>query len=146
MVLGKEVRLRNAYVIKAERVEKDAEGNVTTVYCTYDPETLGKNPADGRKVKGVIQWVSATDNLAAEFRIYDRLFTVANPSAAEDINDILNPNSLVVKHGVVEKSLANAQAEKAYQFEREGYYCADSKDSRPEQLVFNLTVSLKEGV
>ncbi|MCU9999064.1 glutamine--tRNA ligase [[Pasteurella] aerogenes] len=145
LVLGKEVRLRNAYVIKAERVEKDAEGNVTTVYCTYDPETLGKNPADGRKVKGVIQWVSATDNLAAEFRIYDRLFTVANPSAAEDINDILNPNSLVVKHGVVEKSLANAQAEKAYQFEREGYYCADSKDSRPEQLVFNLTVSLKEG-
>ncbi|MDY4279521.1 MAG: glutamine--tRNA ligase [[Pasteurella] mairii] len=145
LVLGKEVRLRNAYVIKAERVEKDAEGNITTVYCTYDPDTLGKNPADGRKVKGVIQWVSATDNLAAEFRIYDRLFTVANPSAAEDLNDVLNPNSLVVKQGFVEKSLANAPAEKAYQFEREGYYCADSKDSRPEQLVFNLTVSLKEG-
>ena len=145
LVLGKEVRLRNAYVIKAERVEKDANGNITTVYCTYDPDTLGKNPADGRKVKGVIQWISATDNLAAEFRIYDRLFTVANPSAAEDLNDVLNPNSLVVKQGFVEKSLANAPAEKAYQFEREGYYCADSKDSRPEQLVFNLTVSLKEG-
>lgn len=145
LVLGKEVRLRHAYVIKAERVEKDDEGNITTVYCTYDPDTLGKNPADGRKVKGVIQWVSATDNLAAEFRIYDRLFTVANPSAAEDLNEVLNPNSLVVKQGFVEKSLANAPVEKAYQFEREGYYCADSKDCCPERLVFNLTVSLKEG-
>ena len=145
LVLGKEVRLRNAYVIKAERVEKDAEGNITTVYCTYDPETLGKNPADGRKVKGVIQWVSATDNLPAEFRLYDKLFTVANPGAAEDINEVLNPNSLVIKHGVVEQSLANAKAEQAYQFEREGYYCADSKDSSADYLVFNLTVSLKEG-
>ncbi|MGC7589874.1 glutamine--tRNA ligase [Bisgaard Taxon 46] len=145
LVLGKEVRLRNAYVIKAERVEKDADGNITTVYCTYDPETLGKNPADGRKVKGVIQWVSAEDYLAAEFRQYGRLFTVPNPGAAEDIHEVLNPESLMVKHGVVEKSLANAQPEKAYQFEREGYYCADSKDSSPEHLVFNLTVSLKEG-
>lgn len=145
LVLGKEVRLRNAYVIKAERVEKDADGNITTVYCTYDPETLGKNPADGRKVKGVIQWVSAEDYLPAEFRQYGRLFTVPNPGAAEDIHEVLNPESLVVKHGVVEKSLTNAQPEKAYQFEREGYYCADSKDSSPEHLVFNLTVSLKEG-
>ncbi|MFZ7216602.1 glutamine--tRNA ligase [Avibacterium avium] len=145
LVLGKEVRLRNAYVIKAERVEKDAEGNITTVYCTYDPETLGKNPADGRKVKGVIHWVSATDNMPAEFRLYDKLFTVPNPSAAEELYEVLNPNSLVVKHGFVEKSLANAQEEKAYQFEREGYFCADSKDSHPEHLIFNLTVSLKEG-
>ncbi|UAX42755.1 glutamine--tRNA ligase [Pasteurella canis] len=145
LVLGKEVRLRNAYVIKAERVEKDADGNITTVYCSYDPDTLGKNPADGRKVKGVIQWVSAEDYLPAEFRQYNRLFTVTNPGAAEDIHEVLNPESLVVKHGVVEKSLLNAQAEQAYQFEREGYYCADSKDSRPEHLVFNLTVSLKEG-
>ncbi|MGY4677519.1 glutamine--tRNA ligase [Pasteurella sp. P03HT] len=144
LVLGKEVRLRNAYVIKAERVEKDADGNITTVYCTYDPETLGKNPADGRKVKGVIQWVSAEEYLPAEFRQYGRLFTVPNPGAAEDIHEVLNPESLVVKQGVVEKSLANAQPEKAYQFEREGYYCADSKDSSPEHLVFNLTVSLKE--
>lgn len=146
LVLGKEVRLRNAYVIKAERVEKDAEGNITTVYCSYDPETLGKNPADGRKVKGVIHWVSATQNHPAEFRLYDRLFTVSNPSAAEDIHQVLNPHSLVVKHGFVEQSLINAQAEKAYQFEREGYFCADSKDSHPEHLVFNLTVSLKESV
>ncbi|MFZ7240576.1 glutamine--tRNA ligase [Avibacterium avium] len=145
LVLGKEVRLRNAYVIKAERVEKDAEGNIITVYCTYDPETLGKNPADGRKVKGVIHWVSATDNVPAEFRLYDKLFTVPNPGAAEELYEVLNPNSLVVKHGFVEKSLANAQEEKAYQFEREGYFCADSKDSHPEHLIFNLTVSLKEG-
>ena len=145
LVLGKEVRLRNAYVIKAERVEKDADGKVICVYCTYDPETLGKNPADGRKVKGVIQWVSATDNHPAEFRQYGRLFDMANPGAEEDIIAAINPHSLVVKHGVVEKSLGNAKAEQAYQFEREGYYCADSKDSHSEHLVFNLTVSLKEG-
>ncbi|HHF6577213.1 TPA: glutamine--tRNA ligase [Haemophilus influenzae] len=145
LVLGKEVRLRNAYVIKAERVEKDASGEITTIFCTYDPETLGKNPADGRKVKGVIHWVSATHNHPAEFRLYDRLFTVPNPGAEDDIESVLNPHSLMVKHGFVEQSLANAEAEKGYQFEREGYFCADSKDSRPEHLVFNLTVSLKEG-
>ena len=145
LVLGKEVRLRNAYVIKAERVEKDANGEITTIFCTYDPETLGKNPADGRKVKGVIHWVSATHNHPAEFRLYERLFTVPNPGAEENIESVLNPTSLVVKHGFVEQSLSNAEAEKGYQFEREGYFCADSKDSHPEHLVFNLTVSLKEG-
>ena len=145
LVLGKEVRLRNAYVIKAEHVEKDANGEITTIFCTYDPETLGKNPADGRKVKGVIHWVSSTHNHPAEFRLYERLFTVPNPGAEENIESVLNPTSLVVKHGVVEQSLGNAEAEKGYQFEREGYFCADSKDSHPEHLVFNLTVSLKEG-
>ena len=145
LVLGKEVRLRNAYVIKAERVEKDANGEITTIFCTYDPETLGKNPADGRKVKGVIHWVSATHNHPAEFRLYERLFTVPNPGAEENIESVLNPTSLVVKHGYVEQNLGNAEAEKGYQFEREGYFCADSKDSHPEHLVFNLTVSLKEG-
>lgn len=145
LVLGKEVRLRNAYVIKAERVEKDENGEITTIFCTYDPETLGKNPADGRKVKGVIHWVSAVHNHPAEFRLYERLFTVPNPGAAEEIESVLNPTSLVVKHGFVEQSLANAEPEKGYQFEREGYFCADNKDSRPEHLVFNLTVSLKEG-
>ena len=145
LVLGKEVRLRNAYVIKAERVEKDANGEITTIFCTYDPETLGKNPADGRKVKGVIHWVSATHNHPAEFRLYERLFTVPNPGAEENIESVLNPTSLVVKHGFVEQSLSNTEAEKGYQFEREGYFCADSKDSHPEHLVFNLTVSLKEG-
>ena len=146
LVLGKEVRLRNAYVIKAERVEKDASGRITTIFCTYDPETLGKNPADGRKVKGVIHWVSAVHNKPAEFRIYDRLFTVANPGAEEDICSVVNPTSLVVKQGFVEPSLANAKAEQGYQFEREGYYCLDSKDGSADNLVFNLTVSLKESV
>lgn len=146
LVLGKEVRLRNAYVIKAERVEKDASGKITTIYCTYDPETLGKNPADGRKVKGVIHWVSAVHNKPAEFRIYDRLFTVANPGAEEDICSVVNPTSLVVKQGFVEPSLANAKAKQGYQFEREGYYCLDSKDGSADNLVFNLTVSLKESV
>ncbi|TYA25042.1 glutamine--tRNA ligase [Aggregatibacter actinomycetemcomitans] len=145
LVLGKEVRLRNAYVIKAKRVEKDVNGEITTIYCTYDPKTLGKNPADGRKVKGVIHWVSAVHNHPAEFRLYDRLFTVPNPGAEEDIESVLNPTSLVVKQGFVEQSLGNAEAEQGYQFEREGYFCADSKDSRSEHLVFNLTVSLKEG-
>ena len=145
LVLGKEVRLRNAYVIKAERVEKDSNGEITTIFCTYDPETLGKNPSDGRKVKGVIHWVSAVHNHPAEFRLYERLFTVPNPGAVEEIESVLNPTSLVVKHGFVEQSLVNAEPEKGYQFEREGYFCADNKDSRPEHLVFNLTVSLKEG-
>ncbi|GGI79067.1 glutamine--tRNA ligase [Shewanella hanedai] len=144
LVQGKEVRLRNAYVIKAERCDKDADGKVTTIYCSYDDETLGKNPSDGRKVKGVIHWVEATTAKPAEFRLYERLFTDANPAAAETVDEVLNPNSLVVAHGLVEANLVNAEAEKAYQFEREGYFCADSKDSTPEKLVFNLTVALRD--
>ncbi|QYJ96448.1 glutamine--tRNA ligase [Shewanella alkalitolerans] len=144
LIQGKEVRLRNAYVIKAERCDKDEAGNVTTIYCTYDNQTLGKNPADGRKVKGVIHWVEATSAVPAEFRLYDRLFNQPNPAAAETVDEVLNTESLVVKHGLVEPGLVNVQAEKAYQFEREGYFCADSKDSSPEHLVFNLTVALRD--
>ncbi|MBO2586252.1 glutamine--tRNA ligase [Shewanella algae] len=144
LVMGKEVRLRNAYVIKAERCDKDADGKVTTIYCSYDPETLGKNPADGRKVKGVIHWVEASSAVPAEFRLYDRLFVDANPAAAETVDEVLNPESLVVKHGLVEAGLVQAQGEKAYQFEREGYFCADSKDSSPDKLVFNRTVALRD--
>ncbi|WP_318440867.1 glutamine--tRNA ligase [Photobacterium leiognathi] len=144
LVLGKEVRLRGAYVIKAERVEKDAEGNITTIFCTYDNETLGKNPADGRKVKGVIHWVSAEAGVAAEIRLYDRLFTVPNPGAADDFVSVINPESLTVVNGFVEPSLVAAEAEKAFQFERMGYFCADNKDSSPEHLVFNRTVGLRD--
>ncbi|MGY3858355.1 glutamine--tRNA ligase [Aeromonas intestinalis] len=145
LVLGKEVRLRNAYVVKAERVEKDADGKVTCVYCSYDPETLGKDPADGRKVKGVIHWVSATHSLPAEIRLYDRLFKVPNPGAEEDFEAALNPDSLVVIEGArVEASLKDAKPEFAYQFEREGYFCADNKLSSPEHLVFNRTVALRD--
>lgn len=144
LVLGKEVRLRGAYVIKAERIEKDAEGNITTIFCSYDAETLGKNPADGRKVKGVIHWVSADKALPAEIRMYDRLFTVPNPAAADDFAATINPESLVVLNGFVEPSLVNAEAETGYQFERMGYFCADSKDSSAENLVFNRTVGLRD--
>jgi glutaminyl-tRNA synthetase len=144
LVMGKEVRLRNAYIIKAERCDKDADGNVTTVYCTYDAETLGKNPADGRKVKGVIHWVEASTALPAEFRLYNRFFTEANPAAFETVDEVLNPDSLIVLNGVAEASLKQAEAEQAYQFEREGYFCADNKDSSPEHLVFNLTVALRD--
>ncbi|QTF09359.1 glutamine--tRNA ligase [Brenneria izadpanahii] len=144
LVLGKEVRLRNAYVIKAERIDKDEQGNITTIYCSYDPDTLSKDPADGRKVKGVIHWVSVTHGLPAEFRLYDRLFSVANPGAADDFLSTINPESLKVTHGFVEASLAQAEAEKAYQFEREGYFCADRVYSSPQNLVFNRTVGLRD--
>ncbi|CDT43660.1 glutamyl-tRNA synthetase [Vibrio coralliirubri] len=144
LVLGKEVRLRGAYVIKAERIEKDAEGNITTIFCSYDNETLGKNPADGRKVKGVIHWVSADKALPAEIRLYDRLFTVPNPAAADDFAATLNPESLVTLNGFVEPSLAEGVAEQAYQFERTGYFCVDSKDSKADALVFNRTVGLRD--
>lgn len=144
LVLGKEVRLRNAYVIKAERIEKDAEGNITTIFCSYDIETLSKDPADGRKVKGVIHWVSATEGKPAEFRLYDRLFSVANPGQAEDFLTTINPESLVIAHGFVEPSLVAAQAEISLQFEREGYFCADSRYSSADNLVFNRTVSLRD--
>ncbi len=144
LVLGKEVRLRGAYVIKAERVEKDQEGNITTIYCTYDPATLGKNPEDGRKVKGVIHWVSADKGLPAEIRLYDRLFTVPNPAAADDFASTINPDSLVKINGYVEPSLQSAEAESGFQFERMGYFCADNKDSTQESLVFNRTVGLRD--
>nr|WP_193988769.1 glutamine--tRNA ligase [Lelliottia steviae] len=142
LVLDKEVRLRGAYVIKAERVEKDENGEITTIFCSYDPETLGKNPSDGRKVKGVIHWVSASESITAEVRLYDRLFNVPNPAAAEDFSATLNPESLVVlANAKVEPSLANAQAEQGFQFERMGYFCRDSK---AETLVFNQTVGLRD--
>ncbi|GKX46275.1 MULTISPECIES: glutamine--tRNA ligase [Pectobacterium] len=144
LVLGKEVRLRNAYVIKAERIEKDEQGTITTIYCSYDAETLSKDPADGRKVKGVIHWVSAAHAVPAEFRLYDRLFSVANPGAAEDFLSTINPDSLKITQGFVEASLAQAEVEKAYQFEREGYFCADRVYSSAEHLVFNRTVGLRD--
>ncbi|MBJ2137162.1 glutamine--tRNA ligase [Paraglaciecola chathamensis] len=147
LVLGKEVRLRNAYVIKAQRVEKDEQGNVTTIFCEYDADTLGKDPADGRKVKGVIHWVSAEHAVAAEIRLYDSLFSVPNPAAEEDFAACINTNSLTVKNGWVEPSLAkvdvNSSEILAYQFERTGYFCFD-KDSTADNLVFNRTVGLRD--
>ncbi|WP_075180688.1 glutamine--tRNA ligase [Pantoea sp. 1.19] len=144
LVLGKEVRLRNAYVIRAERVAKDEAGNITCLYCTYDADTLSKDPSDGRKVKGVIHWVSAEHALPAEFRLYDRLFSVPNPGAEADFLSVINPESLVIRQGFVEPGLQNAAATMPYQFEREGYFCADSVWSAPGKLVFNRTVGLRD--
>jgi len=145
LVLDKEVRLRNAYVIKANRCDKDEQGNITTVYCTYDADTLGKAPADGRKPKGVIHWVSASENVTAEVRLYDRLFNVPNPAAEDDFNTVINPESLVtIAKAHLETNLASADDGVAYQFERIGYFCKDSVDSTADNLVFNRTISLRD--
>lgn len=143
LVLGKEVRLRNAYVIKAERVDKDQDGNITTIYCSYDKDTLGKDPADGRKVKGVIHWVCASKGIPAEIRLYDRLFNVPNPGAEPEFADVINPESLIIKKGVVEPSLLNRENGSTVQFERTGYFCLDTESSKTA-LIFNRTVGLRD--
>ncbi|GAA5133713.1 glutamine--tRNA ligase [Thalassotalea piscium] len=145
LVLDKAVRLRGAYVVTATRCDKDEAGNVTTVYCHYDPDTLGKNPSDGTKPKGVIHWVSAQHAVDATVRLYDRLFTVPNPGAAEDFQAVMNPESLIViTNAKVEPYLINAQAEQAFQFERQGYFCLDNKEASEGNLVFNRTVGLRD--
>jgi glutaminyl-tRNA synthetase len=143
LVLGKEVRLRNAYVIKAERIEKDVDGNVICIYCSFDEQTLGKDPADGRKVKGVIHWVSAAHGIKAQVNLYDNLFSVANPAAEDNFLATLNPESLVVKQAVVEPSLQSAHIGQSLQFERMGYFSLD-KSSSADNLVFNRTVGLRD--
>ncbi len=144
---GKEVRLRNAYFITATRVVKDAEGKVVEVHCTYDPASRGGNSPDGRKVKSTIHWVSASHAIAAEIRIYDKLFTKPDPGDFEEgetFLDNLNPDSLeTLLDAKLEPSLAAARIEDRYQFERVGYFCVDP-DSRPGKLVFNRTLPLKD--
>jgi glutaminyl-tRNA synthetase len=145
LVIDKAVRLRGAYVVTATRCDKDEEGNVTTVYCNYLEDTLGKNPTDGTKPKGVIHWVDAAKSLDATVRLYDRLFTVPNPAAAEDFNSVINPDSLVTITGAkVEPSLAEAKPESAFQFERQGYFCLDNDIKETGALVFNRTVGLRD--
>ncbi len=147
LVPGGEVRLRGSYVIRADEAITDAEGNIVELLCSYDPDTLGKNP-EGRKVKGVIHWVPGAESVECEVRLYDRLFTESNPDKTEEggsFLDNINPDSLVVLTGCrAEPSLATATPEDRFQFEREGYFCADSKDSRPGNLVFNRTVTLRD--
>jgi glutaminyl-tRNA synthetase len=144
LVLGGEVRLRNAYVIRCDEVIKDAQGNITELRCSYDPDTLGHNP-EGRKVRGVIHWVSAVHGQRAEVRLYDRLFTTPEPGRGGDFRDDLNPQSLsVLRDCMVEPALAEAPVGERYQFEREGYFCLDSEDSQPGKLVFNRIVSLRD--
>ena len=146
MTPGQEVRLKSAYIVRCTGCAKDAAGNITEVYATYDPETLSGRPEAGRKVKGTIHWVSAADSVEAEVRLYDRLFTDENSSEVKDkeLAELLNPASLTVVQGArIEPFLAQAKLGEYYQFQRVGYFCLDP-DSRPDHLVFNRTVSLKD--
>ena len=142
-----EVRLKGAYFIKCESVEKDESGNVTRIHCTYDPATKGGDSPDGRKVKGTIHWVYAPAAVNAEVRLYDNLFTLENPGnvpEGKDPLDFINPDSLVIKQAKLEPTLANATLDDRFQFMRQGYFCLDSQDSKPDHLVFNRTVGLKD--
>ncbi|MBP3748752.1 MAG: glutamine--tRNA ligase [Ruminobacter sp.] len=142
--LEKEVRLRYGYIIKAESCEEDENGNVTCVHCTYIPESLGQD-VEGHKPKGVIHWVSATEGKTAEIRLYERLFKIPNPGAADDFLSTINENSLrIIENAWIEPALQDAAVSEAFQFERTGYFCADSKYTTSEKKVFNLTVALKE--
>ena len=143
---GNEVRIKSAYIVKCTGCKKDEDGNVVEVYAEYDPETRGGNTPDGRKVRGTIHWVNANDCVDAEIRLYDNLFTVEEPDAAEgDFTEYINPESLVVLENCkLEKSLLNAKPEDRFQFMRQGYFCVDSKDSSEDRLVFNRAVGLKD--
>lgn len=142
----REVRLKGAYIIKCHDFRKDPQsGEITEVYCTYDPDTRSGKPQAGRKVKGTLHWVAAPHAIDAEIRMYDRLFMHENPTGNKDrdFREFLNPDSLKIITGKMEPSLANAQPGNRFQFQRLGYFCVDP-DSRPDALVFNQTVSLKD--
>ena len=147
MTIGNEVRLKGAYIVKCESVEKDADGNITTIHCTYDADTRsGTGSASNRKVKGTLHWVSAPDAIEAEVRLYDRLFKDPDPAGHKDIDfkEFLNENSLKVLTGCkLEPSLKEAKEGDRFQFQRLGYFCVD-KDSKPGALVFNRTGGLKD--
>ena len=145
LYIGNEIRLKNAYYVKATSCEKDAEGNVTVVHCTYDPQSRGGETADGRKVKGTSHWVSAKYAVSAEVRLYDKLFAAENPGGTTgNYLDDLNPNSLIImKDAKVEPSVANAKPGEYLQFIRSGYFTADY-DTTEEHPVFNRTVTLKD--
>ncbi|NLZ85987.1 MAG: glutamine--tRNA ligase/YqeY domain fusion protein [Gammaproteobacteria bacterium] len=143
LIPGGEVRLRHAYVIKCDEVIKDENGEVVELKCSIDPETLGKNP-EGRKVKGVVHWVSATKGVPAEVRIYERLFTESDPEVGDDFLANLNPESLKVVQAMIEPALAQAQPEDRFQFEREGYFVADQYDHNSKKPVFNRILDLKD--
>jgi glutaminyl-tRNA synthetase len=145
--VGREVRLRYAYLITCREVIKDAEGNILELRCTYDPESRGGSAPDGRKVKGTIHWVSAPHALRAEVRLYDRLFTVEYPDADKERHfmEFLNPDSLtVLTDCMLEPDLAQAGLEDRYQFERQGYFCLDARESAPGKPVFNRIVTLRD--
>ncbi len=145
LVLGKRVRLRGAYVIEAESCDKDADGNITLIHARVIPGTLGEDPEDGVKPKGVIHWVDAAQGVTAEVRRYDRLFNEENPGRAEDVLAAVNPSSLtIIETAVVEPSLLEAAPETVFQFEREGYFVADRFDHSAARPVFNMTIGLRD--
>jgi glutaminyl-tRNA synthetase len=147
LTLGQEVRLKSAYIIKGESVVKDVDGNITEIHCTYDPDSKSGSGTEAslRKVKGTLHWVSASEALDAEVRVYDRLFMVESPDTdkEKDFMEYVNPNSLQIVHAKIEPSLAQSQNEKVYQFQRLGYFAVD-RDSTANKLIFNKTVGLKD--
>ena len=141
---GAEVRLRYAYIVKCTDVERDSSGQVTTVRCTYDPDSRGGD-SRGRKVKGTIHWVSASHSIPAEVRLYDHLFTVPKPDDVDEWRSILNPNSLEVVRGArLEPALAGVPPGSIFQFERQGYFCVDLRESTPARLILNRTAGLRD--
>jgi len=148
LVSGGEVRLRNAYVIRCNEVIKDNNGDIVELRGSYDPDTLGKNP-QGRKIKGVIHWVSIAHAIEAEIRLYDRLFNLPAPESAgkedKDYKEFINPDSLrTLTHCFVESNLADAKPGEQFQFEREGYFCLDEAHISGNRPVFNRTVTLRD--
>ena len=144
---GREVRLRYGYLITCTSVDKDENGTIEKIHCTYDSSTRGGSTPDGRKVKGTIHWVSARHALPCQVRLYDRLFVAENPEADKDINfkQHLNPNSrITIEAAMAEPSLAGLAAGTQVQFERQGYFCADTIDSQPGRPVFNRIVTLRD--
>ena len=143
--LGKEVRLKFAYYITCTEVIKNENGEISEIHCTYDPKTKGGMSDDGRKVRGTLHWVSASEYIEADIRLYDRLFKSQNPEASGDFVDDLNPDSLkLIKNAKLETSLGSAESKSIYQFERTGYFVLDSKDSSENNLIFNRAVSLRD--
>jgi len=145
--VGREVRLRYAYLVTCNEVIKDNDGNVVELRCTYDPETRGGSAPDGRKVKGTIHWVSARHGFRAEVRLYDRLFTVEHPDMdkEKDFKEFINPDSLeILDNCILEPSLGTATVDDRFRFERQGYFCLDSRETRPEKPVFNRIVTLRD--
>ncbi|WP_420885526.1 glutamine--tRNA ligase [Candidatus Schneideria nysicola] len=150
LVLGEKIKLRHAYIIQANSVKKDKNGNISLIYCTCDMNSLNKSIRDIKEVRGIIHWVSAKKSISAEFRLYNNLFLHPNPdpdnskeSSIESISHLINPNSLLYQYGYVENSLISTNPGAIYQFERVGYFCIDINCSSSEQLIFNRTVKLR---
>jgi glutaminyl-tRNA synthetase len=141
---GGEVRLRFGYIIRCDEVVKDESGEIVELRCSYDPDTRSGTGSSDRKVKGTIHWVSCQHAIDARVRLYDRLFTVANPNSADDIHAVLNPESLQTVDAKLEPALGALATDQTVQFERLGYFCPDAQDDLPTSRVFNRIVTLRD--